>query len=149
MAMKKATLSVLAAVVLAFAVEASFGAGVNMKEGKWETTVQMKMEGLPFPMPPITFKTSQCLTQKDLVPNTAGKNQSCKMTDQKISGDTITYKVTCAEKDGSTSTGEGKITYSGSSFQGTVKTTVTDKAGNTTSSSSMTLNGRRVGDCDK
>ena len=30
-------------------------AGVNMQEGNWETTVEMTMEGLPFPMPPTTY----------------------------------------------------------------------------------------------
>ncbi len=132
-------------IVSAVSVTIAFSADVNMKEGKWENSVEMKMEGLPFPMPPIKFKTTQCITQKDLVPNTAGKDQKCEVKEQKIVGNKVTWKVTCVDMNG-TSEQEGETTYSGSTYQGAVHAKTTDKQGQTTTSA-MKLSGQRVGDC--
>lgn len=143
--------SVLVVVAIACGVFGSVAlAGVNMQEGSWETTLQMKMEGLPFPMPPMTFKTTQCLTKKDLVPNTASKDQKCEVADQKVSGNTVTWKVTCREKDGSASLGDGEVSYSGASYAGVIRMKFLDKSGQPAgTSTTTTLAGRRVGDCAK
>lgn len=120
-------------------------AAVDMQEGKWESSVEMKIEGLPFPMPPISFKNTQCLTRKDLVPNMASKDQKCDVKERTVVGNTLKWKVVCTDKSG-TSEGTGEITYRGSSYQGTMRTKTTDKKGQS-SSSSAKLAGRRLGDC--
>jgi hypothetical protein len=41
-------------------------AGPNIKEGLWEITSKMEMEGMPFAMPATSHK--KCLTNDNLVP---------------------------------------------------------------------------------
>lgn len=105
---------------------------VDIKEGKWEHTMEMKMEmeGLPMELPAMPFTTTQCMTQKDAVPSTAKENQSCEILNQKVSGNKVVWEVKCIEKD-SVSEGEGDVTYSGSTYAGVIK-----------------MKGRRIGDCE-
>lgn len=138
------------AVVLAAALGGTAAlAAVNMQEGNWEMTIKVKLEGLPFSMPPMTVKSTQCITKKDLVPSTASKDQKCTISEQRESGSTVSWKVTCTEKDGSASVGEGTVTYSGNTFKGSIKTTTKDKHGKVESTSTSELSGKRKGDCPK
>lgn len=123
-------------------------AAVNMQEGNWETTVDMKMEGMPFPMPPTTYRSTQCLTRKDMVPSTAEKDQKCEIKSQKVSGNTVTWTVICRDEDG-TSEGRGEITYSGTTYQGVVKTTVRTKGDEEPIRTTMKMKGKRLGNCPK
>lgn len=123
-------------------------AAVNMQEGEWEISMEIKMEGMPFQMPPMTFKDTQCLTKEDMVPKTAKEDEKCEVKEQKIIGNKAIWKVHCIEKDGSTTDGTGEITYSGNSYQGVMNTKITDKTGQSmTSTTKMT--GRRLGACKK
>lgn len=121
-------------------------ADVNMQEGQWETTIEMKMEGMPFPMPPITSKVSQCLTKKDMVPDTANKDQKCEVRNRKVSGNKVSWTVICSDKDGR-SEGEGEITYSGSTYKGVIKTKIFSKGSAKPMISTMKLAGKRTGNC--
>jgi hypothetical protein len=118
---------------------------IDMKEGKWEHTMEVKMEGLPMEIPSMPFTTTQCLTQKDIVPQTARKEQNCKVLEQKITGNKVTWKVKCVEQ-GSVTEGEGEIIYSGMTYAGTLKTKMTDKSGKVMQSITK-MKGRRIGDC--
>ncbi|MBI5026694.1 MAG: DUF3617 family protein [Nitrospirae bacterium] len=120
---------------------------VDMKEGKWEHTMEMKMEGMPMEIPMMPITTTECLSQKDIVPQTAQKEkeQNCKILDQKITGNKVIWKVKCVEK-GSVTEGEGEITYSGTTYAGTLKTKITDKSGQVMRSTTK-MKGRRIGDC--
>jgi hypothetical protein len=124
-------------------------ADVNMQEGNWETTIEMKMEGMPFTMPPVISKVTQCITKKDLVPKTANKDQKCDIKDQKITGNKVSWKMVCVDKNG-TMEGQGEITYAGNSYQGTVKTRTTTKdKPKEAMTSTMKMKGRRLGACPK
>jgi hypothetical protein len=137
-----------AVVVFSIVPIASF-AEVNMQEGNWETTMESMMEGMPFPMPPVTSKVTQCITKKDLVPKTAGKDQTCDIKDQKVSGNKVSWKMVCVDKKG-TMEGQGEITYAGHSYQGTVKTRMTTKERpKEAMTSTMKMQGRRLGACPK
>ncbi|MEK6693375.1 MAG: DUF3617 family protein [Nitrospirota bacterium] len=134
---------------LAFASLTFVYAAVNMQEGEWETTMEIKVEmpESPFQMPPMTFKDKQCLTKEDFVPKTAKKDKNCKVLDQKITGNKVVWKVKCVTE-GVTTIGEGEITYGGISYNGIMKTKTTDSTGQTTDSTSK-LTGRRLGACKK
>ncbi len=133
----------VAAIVVSLVCATAAFAEVNMQDGMWEMTMKTDMPGMPFEMPPVKY--SQCMTKKDLVPQKKEKNEDCKMVSTKIEGNTVYWKAQCRTKDG-TMDSDGKITYSGSSFNGTVKTVMNDKkSGRMEVTNHMT--GRRIGDC--
>lgn len=127
---------------------ASF-AEVNMQEGNWETTMEMKMEGMPVPMPPVVSKVQQCITKKDLVPKTSNKEQKCDIRSQKVQGNKVSWDMVCVDKNG-TMESQGEITYAGNNYQGVVKTRTTpkDRPGKPMTSS-MKMMGKRLGPCAK
>jgi hypothetical protein len=75
--------------------------------------------------------------QKDMVPKPAAqeKGQECKMKDQKVVGDTVTYSMEIA----------GKMTYKGDVFDGSTDTTV--KTNGQTMQMSSKMTGKYVGPC--
>jgi hypothetical protein len=117
-------------------------AAPNLEEGNYEVTMKMEMEGMPFAMPPV--KHNQCMTKKELVPDTSQKGQDCVVKDQKIVGDTLNWKVECNGKDGKTE-GEGKITYAGKTYDGLMKMKMTQKG--ETMNMKMAFQGKHTGAC--
>jgi phage tail tube protein FII len=118
---------------------------VDMEEGLWEITTEVKMEGMPFQMPPVTH--TQCITQEDLVPDTSQAEQTeqkCEVTNLKVKGNTVTYDLTCAGDDHKM-TSHSSITYEKDRMQGSM--TATMEPNNMTMGYTMT--GRRIGDCPK
>jgi hypothetical protein len=118
---------------------------VDMEEGLWEITTEVKMEGMPFQMPPSTH--TQCITQEDLVPDTGQAEQAeqkCEVTNLKVEGNTVTYDLICAADDHKM-TSHSSITYEKDRMQGSM--TATMEPNNMTMS--YTLTGRRIGDCPK
>ena len=117
------------------------GSELNLKEGKWEITTKTEMVGMSRSMPPMT--RTQCLTKMDFVPQDSQQGNECKITDTKVVGNTVTWTVKC-HGHGGAATGTGRITYSGSSFEGTLEMT--------TSQSNMRIishmSGHRLGDCN-
>ncbi|MDA8098526.1 MAG: DUF3617 family protein [Nitrospiraceae bacterium] len=142
--MKKSLVAVL---VLVFGLAGAASAELNMRDGNWESTIEMTIEGLPFAMPPMSFTNTKCMTKKDAVPSTASKDQKCEVKEQSVTGSTVHWKVVCKDKNG-TSEGTGEITYSGTGYRGTMKLKTTDAKGQTTTSKAK-LSGRRTGDCPK
>ncbi|MFH1807734.1 MAG: DUF3617 family protein [Pseudomonadota bacterium] len=121
-------------------------APVNMKPGKWETTIEVEMPGMPMKMPPI--KAVSCATEKDLVPSTAQKDQDCKVLKQKITNSTVEWTVSCKDPKGGVATGEGKVTYSGDSYQGQMVMTIGGGAQGTMKML-YKMQGKHLGACDK
>ena len=114
------------------------------KPGKWEMTMQMEMTGMPMKMPAHTV--TYCLTKEEaenpekLAPEQQRKNSDCKRTDLNINGNTVSWKVECEK---SKMTGEGKITYSGDSFDGGMHMTMPNGEMN------AKYTGKYLGACDK
>jgi hypothetical protein len=136
---------IILSVVLMLACAASlFAAPPNMQEGNWEIVTSIKIEGVPFPMPPM--KMTQCFTKKDLEDSSktrpdaggSGKKGDCEVKDLVETGKSATWKIVC--KDGSTGTGEAA--YQGSSFTTTM--TMVDPSGG---KSTTTMKAKRLGDC--
>jgi hypothetical protein len=135
--------------VMCMKASAAFPAQVNLHEGKWQLTMETKMEGLPFQVPVVPFTSTQCITRNDLVPrNRSGNDQKCEIIDQKIVGNKVMWKVKCVDPN-VTSEGEGEITYSGDSYSGGMKTKITDHSTKEVMTSTTTMKGQRIGDCSK
>ena len=92
------------------------------KPGNWEVSMQMEIPGMPFKMPPI--KTQVCVTEEDLndpasaVPKDKN-NKDCKVSDYKVDGNTVTWKMVCTGK--TKGEGEGEITFSEDAYEGTMR----------------------------
>ena len=113
----------------------------NMKPGQWQTTMQTEMTGVPVAIPPIV--TEQCLTEKDLVPKNEQKGQSCKVSSQKVTGNSVEWATECKDSKGKTVTGTGKVTWAGESYEGWTETNTGAMVIKTK------LTGKRLGDCKK
>jgi len=98
---------------------AALAATPNFKEGEWGTRYRMEVVGAPFPMPPITVRNSACLTKKNYVPDNSQKGQDCKVTDTKVNGNTVSWKMVCRTRDGHIE-GNGRITYKGERYSGSM-----------------------------
>ena len=121
----------------------SFAAGIGAQEGEWENTTEMKMEGVSFAIPPVTVR--HCVTEENFVPEGSQKGDQCKIKDQRIVGNKVTWSVECIGKDTRTES-QAEITYSGDRYKGTMSTKFTDKSGKTMVSTG-TMTGRRIGEC--
>jgi hypothetical protein len=132
---------VISVVLVASLSTSIAGSGPNMQEGKWEVTTRMEMPGMSISMPEAT--STQCLTKKDFVPQGSQQGQECKITKTKVDGNTVTWTVKCSGQGGEM-IGTGKMTYSGSSFKGTIEMTMAQS--NTKMISH--INGHRIGDCE-
>ena len=142
--MSKRIVTVLAVAVMTWWV-AIANAAPNMHQGKWEVTTKMEMQGMPMEMPPV--KATVCLTDNDVVPQKAEKDQDCRMISSKVEGNTVTWVMQCRDKRGNTIDSKGKITYRGESFEGHAEMDMSGKDGRHHMSQKMS--GKRIGDCTK
>ena len=118
------------------------------QDGRWEVTVEMEMPGMPMKMPAQTI--TRCVTKEEAAdPQKAlpqgGRNataNSCKVSDYKMVGNTVTWAMKCDPPEQMSGTGE--IVYDGNSYKGTMKMSMA--AGQTIV---MKHSGKRLGDCTK
>ncbi len=143
--MKRLIVVACALSLLGFTAEMS-SAAPNIKEGLWEITTQIEMPNIPnmpaFMNRPMTHK--QCITKNDAVPKQQPqKDRECKVVDQKIEGNVVTWKTICKGKD-STTEGTGKVTWKGNSYDGVM---TTKSSGKQAMNSTMKFSGRYLGAC--
>src|SRR3954468_9757427 len=85
------------------------------RDGKWEVTTEMSMQGTPAGMMPPTTVT-QCITKEEAAdPQKAvpqppagrgGPPSDCKMSDYKADGNKVTYTMACTTPQPATVKGE-------------------------------------------
>ncbi len=112
----------------------------TMRPGRWEITSSVEMPGMAFTMP--STKHVQCLTDKDLIPESQQQDNQCEILENTQSGNTVTWKVVC-NAEGGTMTSSGKIVYNGDTFEGTVVTNGPQMPSGMT----QTMTGKRIGEC--
>jgi len=114
-------------------------------EGKWEVTSSTSFPGMG-QMPAQTH--TQCITHKDMVPkHDSPRAKNCKVTEQKLDGSTVNWKVQCEGSHGPIE-GSGALTYSHDRFTGALKFTMNDPRGGGPMEITTTMDGKRVGECD-
>jgi hypothetical protein len=128
------------------------------RDGKWEVTSQVEMSmpnmAQPMSMPPNT--TTQCITPEDAKdPSKAapqapqgrrgGPPPDCKITDQKITGNTVSAKMTCTGD--MSANGTMEMTYDKDAYKGKMVMNTESRG----MAMTMTVNytGKRLGDCTK
>lgn len=115
-------------------------AGPKMNPGKWEITTKAEMSGMPLQ----SMTHTQCITNDDLVPVSEDTSQECQITGTRISGDTVSWKMTCSGQDGGGMDGTGQVTYQGNSMYGSMNMTSKPHGAKMRN----TFSGRRIGNCD-
>jgi hypothetical protein len=122
------------------------------RDGNWEVTTTTSMNGMP-PGPPR--KNTQCVTKEQASdPSMAAPGppqgrgpapQDCKVTDQKVTGNTVSWTSKCTGAMSLEMIGE--IVYSGDTYAGTVTTNMNMNGQAMSIKSNFT--GKRLGDCVK
>ena len=134
---------------VALGVAAAALAQTPMKDGLWEITTKMEMEGMPGGRPPQTMQ--HCVTPKEAQDPAAMSRKMdkgdgrCEMTDHRMKGNTATWKVVC--KGEGAMTGAGTATYSGTSYTSTQKMAMA--RGGQTMNMTVTQAGKYLGPCKK
>lgn len=150
------------------AVSAAALAAGEPREGKWEYSSTMKMDGGPqmpqgmpalppgVKLPPgvqmpqfgpqgMSMKFSRCITKDDLVPKNDQGPEKCTVTKMDRKGNTVNWAATCDTPQGKAQ-GEGTATYTGETMTSTMTTTINDKEmGKIKMTQNMT--GKYVGAC--
>lgn len=118
-------------------------AETNIQEGLWEITIRMEVPGLPSNPAPVT--SAHCLKDGSQVPQLLQKDSSCRITETKTAGDSVSWKMKCEAGEGSID-GSGRMTYRGSRFDGGISLTMqrTDAG---PLKIRQHVSGRRLGEC--
>ena len=120
-------------------------AAAEMQPGEWEMSMKTEMPGMPFPIPAMKYK--MCLTDEKMVPQQQDSKQDCKMIENKVVGNTVSWVMEC--RDGQTVTrSDGKITYQRESMEGTIHATIDSKQDGSMEMNQK-LSGKRLGPCAK
>ena len=154
-------LGVAAVLVLAGAA----GAADGIREGKWEFTSEMQMEGMPqmpalppgVKLPPgmsvsargNTMRSTivKCITKDDLVPASDQKTDNkCKTTKMERKGNTVAWSTVCTDKD-MKMTGDGVATYTGAVMDSTM--TMTTQGQEQSMKQVVKTKGKYLGVCSK
>jgi hypothetical protein len=107
----------------------------------WDVTTKMEIPGMPMAMP---AQTTQVCLKKDRKPDDAiPKQDDCRVTDSKVTGNRLTYRMVCTGKNPMTA--DGEITSSPTSYEGRMRIRSTKKG----EEMDMVQNfrGQRVGAC--
>ncbi len=95
------------------AVSSLLHADIDIHEGMWEIKGSIESSGLPIQIP--EQKTSQCITRQNSIPQTNSEvAKYCQVAEQKIEGNTISWKMQCKNNIQS----DGTISYRGDTFDG-------------------------------
>jgi hypothetical protein len=142
----KKTIAIVLSILLSSACATM--ALAEIKEGLWEIKTTMEMQGMPMQMPAMTSRT--CISKNDMVPKPPdqgrGQSQECKVKEQKITGNTVTYAMECTGKGGMAAEISGEMTYTGDSMEG--KYTMKVKSPSPMEMSSK-MTGKYIGPCTK
>lgn len=124
-------------------------AAPDFKAGEWAQSYQMEVSGMPFQMPPITAKKNLCLDKNNFVPDNSQPGQDCKISDQKVNGNTVSWTMRCRVQE-RTIEGDGQITYKGDHYDGVMEARLVsaDSQGPGVRYK-YTMQGKRIGDCKK
>ncbi len=135
--MLRKTLLFTALILILTGLPASYG--MDMKDGLWEITSKIEMPGMPFAMPPQTFR--QCITKDNPIPKKEEGKQDCKILERKIKGNTVSWTMRCSSPEG-TYQMKGETTYNRDSFTGEMQMTTPDGT-----EMLQHMKGHRIGEC--
>ncbi len=134
------TIALLTAPVAVLAQSMNFRPGPGPDE-LWDVTIKMEMVGMPMVMPAQTIQN--CFKSNRRVEAAIPQQENCRTSDVRITGDRVTFKITCTGDQPMTGTGD--ITSSATKYEGVMalKSMVRGEA----MEMSQKFSGRKVGTC--
>lgn len=127
----------IAALASSLLLLASNAFAADMTPGQWEVTSQMQMEGMSIPAHTTRF----CMRKEDVGKPPMQMDNSCKMTEQKRSGDTMSFRMQCNTPGQGPTTMNMTITSTPTAYNGTGEMDMEGQK------MKMRYSGKRVGDC--
>jgi len=119
-------------------------AELDVQEGKWEITTQMKMQGpIKVEIPPVTV--NQCFTKENMTPDRVLNNKHCEMLKMDITENKVSWKMTCKQA-GMQMDGIGDLAYKKTTFDGNFKMMMSGSKEGAMNIDTK-LNGHYVGPC--
>lgn len=145
-ALKAKTLHIAVVCLASITLSATVCAVPNIQAGLWEVTTRTEMSATDTQLPTLPPETkTQCITQTDaenpqsVVPAQSG----CSINDTQVSGDSISWAMSCPGE--LPAKGTGETHYNGNTFSGSAK--VVSEANGFRFDLTLTYTGRRVGEC--
>ena len=130
---------------LIFPVVALAAGDLDLEDGYWETSVNIGIQGGILPLPAI--KTAKCITHQDPLPNSVESgHMHCRVFDKAIKGNDVTWHIECSDAKGKME-GQGKITYAGDKFSGSMEVLVTQAEKNRHAKLEYVMRGERTREC--
>ncbi len=117
--------------------------GLSITPGLWRiTSTTTNMMG-----PPKTETEDQCMQQEtfDPVAELQDDSQTCTVLNQNLSGNTLTFEMSCSGPGGPEATGTGRYTIDGNNGDGEMSYSMSFGGQTMTMSNSWTA--ERIGDC--
>jgi hypothetical protein len=107
----------------------------------WEITTKVEIAGMPMAMPASTNRV--CLGKQAGDDQFVPKNEACKVTESRRTGNTQRYKMVCTGQNPMTA--EGEITHTKDAYDGRMR--MTGKMEGEPMDMTQTFSGRRLGEC--
>lgn len=119
-------------------------AEADFQPGSWEIQTRTELVGIsPNKAAPVTEK--HCLKDESQVPQILQKDRSCRITNTKTEGGSVSWRMKCEAGEGSIE-GGGRMAWRGGRFDGTIRLTLRrPEAGPL--KIRQHVSGRRLGDC--
>ena len=126
------------------ATAAAHAAGVNVHPGKWETTIEVDIQG-QLPNKDKLTHTTKCIKPEDVkepeaVAQAQQKDKRCTSTVVSATPDHVAWTYQCPN-----GSGTGDLVYAGDSYEATFESTA--HRGDRDVKTTTHLKARRIGDC--
>jgi hypothetical protein len=120
-----------------------------MRDGKWEITSSVEMEGMDMKIPPTTitqcFKPEDVKDPREMIHKSQPRSKDdCKPAEVKVEGNTVHWKLECEKNH---MKGTGDMTYHGDTYEGTMRMEMNDPSGGGLRKVTTQIKARRIGDC--
>lgn len=116
----------------------------TLKPAMWDMTMTMTVEGMD-PKGHV-FKVKMCMEPNSIV--TVSKEKDCKVTEKEITGNAVTWKELCADKNGSVIESHGRVTYKGTEIRGMMTLMIKPNDAAPASKVSQAIEGNNIGECN-
>ena len=134
--------TVMLVLIALAATSTAFAQGLPFNPGLWETTATGTD---PITGQPTTETRQECLESNEFDPRSLMEDiEGCEVTDQTVSGDTLTFVMTC-NQEGGTGTIQGQFQTDGET--GTGKMRMSFSSGGQTMNFESASTSKRLGEC--